>query len=100
MADTLQDLLASQGDNINQDIPEETIVDLGGSPSVFMPTSKEEESLLSEDFPKYTPKERAVISQISSLLADSESAGLFAQKEDDRELSAFENRILKLIEKA
>jgi hypothetical protein len=80
------------------EIPEEKLVEVAGEDMVFMPTDEDDELLLEQDFHKYSPEQRMVISQLNDVLKEIEVAPLFAQDEQV-ELSNFEQRILDLIDK-
>lgn len=80
------------------EIPEENLVEVAGESMVYMPTDEDDELLLEQDFHKYSPEQRSIISQLNDVLKEIEVAPLFAQ-DQQVELSSFEQRILDLIDK-
>lgn len=86
-------------DNLEVDVTEQPgYTEIDGEGMIYTPLDVEEQSLVEEDFPKYTPKERGTIAEINDILKRIDMESLFAT-DDEAELSSFEKRLMKLIDK-
>lgn len=101
MPKTFEELLETTTQQDVVDLPEDSLVLEDGVESYYIPETDSEIALMQEDFPNYSPEERAILTQIQEVidLSDSEDI-LFSDKPTKKEdLTRFERRILDLINK-
>lgn len=93
---SITDLLQEEADeNV---VSDDALVNMQGEDFVYSPVTPEEQKLLEEDFPKYSKESRSIISSINDVLQELETESLFAT-DDKVELTAFEDKLYKLINK-